>query len=139
MRVLRSIAAIVLGLGFMAATTAVWMIVANATLLPGGPDIAKPSAVRMAAFLYVNLVVCGMGAVLGGWLTARIAPSSPYAHAAALAAIVAVMAIPSVTGPPASAHPSWYPAALGLIAVFGVLLGGKLRAAAASADGPVVA
>lgn len=139
MRVLRSIAAIVIGLGFMAATTAVWMIVADATLLPGGPDIAKPSAVRTATFLYVNLVVCGVGAVLGGWLAARIAPSSPYAHAAALAAIVAVIAIPSVTGPPASVHPSWYPAALGLIAVLGVLLGGKLRAAAASADGPVVA
>jgi hypothetical protein len=50
-----------------------------------------------------------------------------------------VIAIPSVTGPPAPAYPSWYPAALGLIAVLGVLLGGKLRAAAASADGPVVA
>jgi hypothetical protein len=139
MRVLRSITAIVIGLGFMAATTAVWTIVANATLLPGGPAVAKPSAVRMATYLYVNLVVCGVGAILGGWLTARIAPSSPYPHAAALAAIVAVIALPSATGAPAPAHPGWYPAALGLIAVLGVLLGGKLRAAAAAADGPVVA
>ena len=139
MRFLRSIAAIAIGLGFMAATTAVWMIVANATLLPGGPEAAKPSSARMATYLYLNLVVCGAGAVLGGWLTARIARSSPYAHAAALAALVAVISIPSATGAPAPAHPGWYPAAIGLVAVLGVLLGGKLRAAAASADGPVVA
>jgi hypothetical protein len=138
MRFLRSIVAIAIGLGFMAATTAVWMIVANATLLPGGPEIARPSAVRMAAYLYINLVVCGIGAVLGGWLSARIAPSSPYAHAAALAALVAIISVPSATGAPAPAHPGWYPAAIALVAVLGVLLGGKLRAAAA-ADGPVVA
>jgi hypothetical protein len=93
----------------------------------------------MAAYLYVNLLVCGVGAILGGWLAARIAPSSPYAHAAALAAIVAVISLPSATGAPAPAHPGWYPAALGLVAVLGVLLGGKLRAAAAAAEGPVVA
>jgi hypothetical protein len=138
MRFLRSLAAIVIGLGFMAATTAVWTIVANATLLAGGAA-ARPSGVRMAAYLYVNLLVCGVGAILGGWLAARIAPSSPYAHAAALAAIVAVISLPSATGAPAPAHPGWYPAALGLVAVLGVLLGGKLRAAAAAAEGPVVA
>ncbi len=139
MRFLRTIAALVIGLGFMAATTAVWMIVANATVLPGGPEVARPSSARMAAYLYLNLAVCGVGAVLGGWLTARIAPSSPYAHAAALAAIVAIISIPSATGAPAPAHPGWYPGAIGLVAVLGVLLGGKLRAAAASADDPVVA
>lgn len=139
MRLLRSIAAIAVGLGFMAATTAVWSIVAGATLLPGGLETETPSGVRMTGYLYLNLVVCGVGAVLGGWLAARIAPSSPYAHAAALAAIVAVLSIPSATGSPPPAQPQWYPAALGLIAVLGVLLGGKLRAAAAAADGPVVA
>ena len=139
MHVLRSIAAVLVGLAFMAATTAVWTIVANATLLPGGPDAASGSPYRMMTYLYVNLVVCGVGAVLGGWLTARTAPSSPYAHAAVLAAIIAVISIPSATGAPAPAQPHWYPAALGVIAVVGVLLGGKLRAAAASANGPVVA
>jgi hypothetical protein len=139
MRLLRSIVAIVMGLGFIAATTAVWTIVAHATLLPAAPEAASPSGVRMATYLYVNLVVCAVGAVVGGWLTARVAPSSPYAHAAALAAIVAVISIPSATGAPAPAQPAWYPSALGLIAVLGVLLGGKLRAAAASADRPLAA
>lgn len=118
MHVLRSIIAIVIGLGFMAATTAVWAIVAR-----GG---ASP---------YFNLAAAGVGAVIGGWLAARAAPGSPYAHAAALAAIVAVIVLPSATAAPRATQPGWYAAALALVAVLGVLLGGKLRAAAASAEG----
>jgi hypothetical protein len=139
MRVLRSIAAVAIGLAFIAATSAVWTIVANATLLPGGPAAANASAVRMTSYLYLNLVVCGIGSILGGWLTARVARSSPYGHAATLAAIVAVISIPTATGAPAPEQPGWYPSAFGLIAVLGVLLGGKLRAAAAAADRSVVA
>jgi hypothetical protein len=118
MRVLRSIVAIGIGLGFMAATTAVWTIVATAG--------AHPVA---------TLAVAAGGAIIGGWLAARVAPGSPYAHAAALAALVAVIALPSATGVPQASQPGWYPAVLALVAVLGVLLGGKLRAAAASADG----
>jgi hypothetical protein len=120
MRLLRSIVAIGIGLAFMAATTTVWAIVAKGAANP-----------------YANLAVTGVGAVIGGWLTARAAPGFPYAHAAALAALVAVIALPSATGPPLASQPGWYPAAIALIAVLGVLLGGKLRAAAASAEGSV--
>ena len=117
MGLVRSIVAIGIGLGFMAATTAVWAIVSR-----GG---ASP---------YANLGVAAVGAVIGGWLAARAAPGFPYAHAAALAALVAVIALPSATGASRGPHPGWYPAALALVAVLGVLLGGKLRAAAASAE-----
>ena len=118
MRLLRSIVAIGLGLAFMAATTAVWTIVA-----------------RGGAHPFANLAVAGVGAVIGGWLTARVASGFPYAHAAALAALVAVIALPSATGASQASQPGWYPAALALVAVLGVLLGGKLRAAAASSEG----
>ena len=118
MGLVRSIVAIAIGLGFMAATTAVWAIVS-----------------RGAASPYANLGVAAVGGVIGGWLAARVAPGSPYAHAAALAALVAVIALPSATGASQGSQPGWYPAALALVAVFGVLLGGKLRAAAASAEG----
>jgi hypothetical protein len=118
MRLLRSIVAIAIGLGFMAATTAVWTIIS-----------------RGGAHPYANLAVAAMGGVISGWLAARVAPGSPYAHAAALAAFVAVVALPSATGGSRGAQPGWYPAALALLAVLGVLLGGKLRAAAASAEG----
>jgi hypothetical protein len=117
MRILRSVASIVIGLGFLAATTRVVALV-------GGANV------------YLSLFAGVVGAVLAGWLTARLAPSSPYAHAATLAVIVAVISVPSSTGAPAASQPSWYPAAIGLTAVLGILLGGKLRAAAAAPHHP---
>jgi hypothetical protein len=131
MRILRSVAAIVVGLGFMAATVTVGTLVASALIGDG--------AMPLAAYLSVNLAVCGIGAILGGWLAARIASFAPYGHAAVMAAIVAVLSVTTAPGAPATAYPGWYPSALGLVAVLGVLLGGKLRSAAASGAGPVVA
>ena len=138
MRILRSIAAIAVGLGFMAATVRTGTLVASG-LIGGGPGAPNPSPMATATYLYVNLAICGIGAILGGWLAARVASFAPYGHAAVMAAVVAVLSITTVTGAPAPSYPGWYPSALGFVAVLGVLLGGKLRAAAASAAGPVVA
>jgi hypothetical protein len=139
MRIMRSVAAIAIGLGFMAATVRVGTLVASALI--GGGELAagKPSGTPMAAYLFVNLVICGIGGILGGWLAARIASCAPYGHAAVMAAIVAGLSITIPSDAPAPARPEWYPSVLGLVAVLGVLLGGKLRAAAASGAGPVVA
>jgi len=138
MRIMRSVAAVAVGLGFMAATVTVGTLVAS-VLIGGGTADGRPSTTAMATYLYVNLAICGIGAILGGWLAARIASFAPYGHASVMAAIVAVSSITTVTGAPAPSQPGWYPSALGLVAVLGVLVGGKLRAAAASAAGPVVA
>ncbi len=132
MRILRSVAAVASGLGFMAATVRVGVLLASALV---GPP--QPSGAGLSAYLFLNLVICGAGAILGGWLAARVASFAPYGHAAVMAAIVAVLTVSTATGAPAAGGPSWYPSALGLVAVFGVLLGGKLRAAASA--GPVVA
>jgi hypothetical protein len=131
MRILRSVAAVAVGLGFMAATVTVGILVASGLIGDG--------AMPLAAYLSVNLAVCGIGAILGGWLAARIASFAPYGHAAVMAAIVAVLSITTAPGALSTAYPGWYPSVLGLVAVLGVLLGGKLRAAAASGAGPVVA
>jgi hypothetical protein len=139
MRVLRSIAAVVCGLGFMAATVTVGTLVASALIGSPQPVGSRPSTAVPAAYLFVNLAICAVGAVLGGWLAARIASFAPYGHASVMAAVVAVLSITAATGAPEAGHPSWYPSAIGLVAVFGILLGGKLRAAAASASPPVVA
>jgi TM2 domain-containing membrane protein YozV len=138
MRLLRSIAAVVGGLGFMAATVTVGTLLASG--LFGAPQqvAGKPAAGILTAYLLVNLAICGLGAVLGGWLAARIASFAPYGHAAVMAAIVAALSVTTATGTPDAGQPDWYPPLLGLVAVLGILLGGKLRAAAASA-GPVVA
>ena len=139
MRVLRSIAAVVCGLGFMAATVTVGTLVASALIGTPQPVGSRPAATVPLAYLVVNLAICAVGAVLGGWLAARIATFAPYAHASVMAAVVAVLSVTTATGVPDAGHPGWYPSAIGLVAVFGILLGGKLRAAAASASAPVVA
>ena len=133
MRILRSVAAVVIGLGFMAATATVGTLLASAVL--GAPQSPGGSP----AYLLINLLTGGVGAVLGGWLCARIASFAPYGHAAVMAAIVGVLSITTATGPAAPGQPGWYPSAIVLVAVFGILLGGKLRAAAAAASGRVIA
>lgn len=110
MRMLRSAASIAAGLGFLTSTR----IVAASVGLPAA-----------------NLTIGAFGAVLAGWLTARIAGFAPYGHATALAAVVAVLSIVSASNDTAVPQPAWYPAAAGIVVVVGVLLGGKLRAAAA--------
>ncbi len=132
MRLLRSLAAIASGLGFMAATVRVGVLVASA--LVGTPQSAEGGS---TLYVLLNFVICGAGAILGGWLAARIASFAPYGHAAVMAAIVAVLSAGLATGTPPAGTPAWYPSAITLVAVLGVLLGGKLRAAAAT--GPVVA
>jgi hypothetical protein len=129
MRMMRSVAAIVAGLGFMAATVTVGTLVGSSVLGTGG---ARPTEVALATSLYANLVICAVGGVLGGWLAARIASYAPYGHASAMAAIVAVLSITTAAGVPAADYPDWYPSALGVVAVAGILLGGKLRALASA-------
>jgi hypothetical protein len=139
MQGLRSIAAVIAGFGFMAATVMVGTILATALFLPAGVGGTAPAAAVPVGLLGAGLVTTFLGAVFGGWLAARIGTAAPMAHAAALAALTAVLAVVSVYGPQGAGQPSWYPMATGAIGVAGVLLGGKLRAAAASGAAAVVA
>jgi hypothetical protein len=133
-RIIRSIAAVLAGLGFMAATATIGMLVASLALGRETPEIRLTSS-AFSTFLFLNLVFCGIGGILGGWLTARIGYTAPYPHAAALAALVALFSIEAALAVPTPGQPGWYPSVLGIVAVTGVLLGGKLRAAASA---PVV-
>ena len=144
MRLLRSVAAIVAGYGIMTLTLIGGTIVAASLFVPGGgPALAVvPPAELPARFLAANLATNALGAVLGGWLTARIAGFAPFAHAAVLAVFPATLALGSAANAPAGPQTGWYPMIIGVIGVAGVLAGGKLRAAAADAAagrGPVVA
>jgi MFS family permease len=131
MRIIRSVAAVLAGLGFMAATATVGMLVASLALGRDTPEVRlTPGA--FSTFLSLYVVFCGIGGVFGGWLTARIGGSAPYAHAAALAAVVAILSIEVAMAMPTPGQPGWYPSLLGIVAVTGVLLGGKLRAAASA-------
>ena len=141
MRMLRSVAAIVAGYGVMSLTVIGGTIIAASLFVPGGfPALAAvgPSGLP-AAFLAANLATNALGAVLGGWLAARIAAFAPFGHAAVLAVFPATLALGSAANAPAGPQAGWYPMIIGVIGVAGVLAGGKLRTAAAAARGPVVA
>jgi hypothetical protein len=142
MQGLRSIAAIVAGFGFMAATVMVGSIMATALFVPAGVTATQGGGAPVALpVLYVaaSLLISLLGAVMGGWLAARIGAFAPLSHALALAILTAVLAALSALQAPDGAQPAWYPPVVGSIGVAGVLLGGKLRAAAAAADAGVVA
>jgi hypothetical protein len=142
MQGLRSIVAIVAGFGFMASTAMVGTILAAALFIPGGAGSLATGDVPAslpAAYFAANFATSFLGAVLGGWLAARIGAWAPFAHAAALAVLTAILSVVSIFQVAPRAQPGWYAIVLGIIGVSGILLGGKLRAAAASSSGAVVA
>jgi hypothetical protein len=134
MQLLRSVAAIVAGFGFMVSTVMVGGIVTTA-LFGAGDLTANPGGAGVMFHVAAGLAVSAVGALIGGWLAARIAARAPLAHAAALAVLTGVLAAIAGIRAPAGAQPAWYPVVMGIAAVSGVLLGGKLRAAAAGPDG----
>lgn len=143
MRILRSVVAIVAGFWFMATTVWVGTLVAARVLMPDDIYNGTIPATLPAAYLAALLAVSALGSLMGGWLAARIAPFAPFAHACVLAAISAAMSVNLLIKPPdvSQLGPQlwWYAVANSVIGALGVLLGGKLRAAAAAARGPVVA
>jgi hypothetical protein len=142
MRTLRSVAAIVAGYGVLSLTAIGGSILTASLFIPAAWRTAAesdPSIALPAAYLAASLVNAALGAVMAGWLTARIAAFAPFIHAAVLAAIVAVAAIAWAGIMPAGSMAMGYSAGIDVLGVAGVLAGGKLRAAAAAARGPVVA
>lgn len=116
---LRSLAAVVVGFAFMLTFAGVVAPVLAAVLgLPG--------------FLAAN----GMSAVIAGWLVARIAGHAELAHAAGLAAVIAVGTVIFASVEPLSPQPGWYVPVAGVVGVAGVLFGGWLRSAAARVPRP---
>lgn len=91
---------------------------------------APPAGVVLSStYLAANLLVSLAAAVLGGWLTARLAPRVPMGHVLALAALLIAMSIVSATGDQAqpAGQPGWYPIGIAILGVLGVLAGGWLH------------
>jgi hypothetical protein len=138
---IRTIAAVVAGFGFMVSTVMVGTIVATALFMPGGPPAPGGSVAASMPPMYLaaTLVASFFGAVFGGWIAARIGAAAPFAHAALLAVLTALLSVVSAFQAQPGGAPAWYAIVVGIIGVAGILLGGKLRAAAAAAGGAVVA
>jgi len=103
-------------------------VAATALLLPGGLHAVQgesPPAHLPPAYLAANLAISLAAAVAGGWLTAKLAPTAPFAHTLALAAVTLVMSVGSMPAPQPG-QPAWYGWAIAVLGVAGVLLGGWL-------------
>ena len=133
MQGLRSIAAVVAGFGFMVSTVMVGTIVAARLFLPAG--VPAGAAAVPGAYLAASLALSFVGAVVGGWLAARIGNAAPMAHAGALAVVTIVLAVAAARSPAPGPQPAWYAMAVGAMSAAGALTGGRLRASAASAPG----
>ena len=126
MLALRSLAAVLAGLGFMLSTVMIGTGLVGVLLLSAGMG---------RAYLVASLLISTLAAMFGGWLAARIAGFAEMTHAAALAALIGAMTVNIVLqGPPegVAPQPPWYAPAVGVLGVGGVLAGGWLRAAAAA-------
>ena len=75
MRIIRSIAAVLAGLGFMAATATVGMLIASLALGRETPEVRLTSR-AFSTFLFLNLVFCGIGGIFGGAKGAAIGASA---------------------------------------------------------------
>jgi hypothetical protein len=71
----------------------------------------------------VNLVMTLLGAALGGYVAARLAPSVPMRHALALCALMVVMSALTIASARQDGPPLWWTAGELAVGVGGVLVG----------------
>ena len=104
---------------------------ATEMIVPGGLFHAAtgPRSALPLTYFAANLVVFAMGALLGGWVTARMAPSREMLHVIALAALSILMSLPGLLGYGESQadQPIWYIYLLPALGITGSLIGGWLR------------
>jgi peptidoglycan/LPS O-acetylase OafA/YrhL len=120
---LQSIASVVAGYFALAVIVIIGTIAATAATIPGGLAAAKnPDLVPPRSYLIANLALSFVGAMFGGWLCARLAPSNPLIHAAVLAVFLIVMSAISAKSQGRN-QPPWYPWTIGAAGAAGVLIG----------------
>ncbi len=78
------------------------------------------------AYIIVNLIISTLAAVVGGYLTGRMAPSQPLAHAIGLGVFLFLLSLPMIISGPLLGQPTWYPTTIGIVGFAGALIGGLL-------------
>lgn len=123
-RVLRSVGAVVAGLLLVIIITTATDALLHATGI--FPPWGQPMSDSLFLLAFAYRIVYG---ILGGYITARLAPDKPVKHAVILGAIGFVLSLAGAAatwnrGP--EFGPKWYPLALIVIAIPTAWLGGKL-------------
>lgn len=128
---MRSFLAVLAGFLAVALLVMVGVAAATAAFVPGGLASMRkaPAGVTLSStYLAANLLVSFVAAVLGGWLTARLAPHVPMGHVMGLAALLIAMSIIGAMGETTQAtQPEWYTITIAIAGVVGVLAGGWLH------------
>ena len=128
---MRSIICVVAGFVVVMAVVMAGTAATTELIVPGGLfDAATgPRTALPPNYFAANLVVAALGAVLGGWVTARMAPAAEMFHVLALALLVLLMSIPGLFqyGPSYDVQPVWYVYGLPILGIGGAILGGWLR------------
>jgi hypothetical protein len=128
---MRSIISVVAGFVVVMAVVIAGTAASTELIVPGGLfDAATGSPAALPGNYYAaNLVVSAMGAMLGGWVTARMAPAAEMAHVFALVLLILLMSVPALLGygPGVEVQPMWYKITLPILGMSGAILGGWLR------------
>jgi hypothetical protein len=130
---LRSVLSVIEGYVVMAVVVMLGTLAATAALVPGGLAAMKNAQAGGTItpgrnYLAANLLISLIGAILGGWVTARVAIYSPMIHVGILALLIVVMSVASARKQGTAGQPSWYPMTITVLGIAGVLLGGLLQA-----------
>lgn len=124
---LRSIIAVLVG--YLALALIVGLGVTAAAIATLGTAAPSPAIQLTPTYLAANLAVSFLGAVVGGFVAARLARTSQFMHAAFLAGILVILGlITALTGgQTALGQPLWYGWTIPLVGGLGALLGGWLH------------
>ena len=131
---LHVVLAVAAGYIAMAALVIMGTLAATALFVPRGVAAMRGSGTTQLprSYLAANLTFSLVAAVAGGWVTARIAPTTRVGAIAGLVALVIVLNLSTRFGKQAGAspsqrgQPSWYQSIILAISLVGVLIGASL-------------
>jgi hypothetical protein len=116
---IKSIIALVSGFAIMAFLVFLLTLVAAIVF---GVRAGEPTM----PFTIASLALSAVAALTGGYATAALAPSRPFAHTIGLTVMILAMALSSL-GHPQPGEPHWYPLAIAAIGPLFALAGGGAR------------
>ena len=127
----RSIGAVVAGYVAMVVIVMLGTLALAVSIYPGGlaalrarmqssgaASMPRPSPIYLAS----NIVLSLVAAMMGGWVTLRVAVREPAGHLAALCVVLVVMGVISARRPGSELQPAWYRVVIPIVGVVGVAL-----------------